>query len=101
MPRVKKAHIRDWHTNEADHVAPRDRPTLLRPDEVIAPGAGPISLLTQSPARMRTSATDTAPPADRPGQDNNLGYPSRHGDRLHYRSGLITDMAGNPIHPQP
>lgn len=39
-------------------------------------------------------------PAIRPGADDARGLPSRVGDRLHYRGGRVTDLAGNPIEPE-
>lgn len=32
-----------------------------------------------------------------PGAEDALRYPSRTGNRLHYRDGRVTDMAGQPI----
>ena len=95
MPKLKSR-----YECQPSHDLPREQPTLLRPDEVIAPGAGPVELLTRSPARSLASAADLAPPPQRPGQDTNLTHPSRFGDQLHYRSGLVTDLAGKPTTPQ-
>lgn len=35
----------------------------------------------------------------RPSADDSLRLPSRMGERLHYRAGLVTCMAGTPIAP--
>ena len=35
----------------------------------------------------------------RPSADDSLSLPSRMGQRLHYRGGLVTCMAGTPIAP--
>jgi hypothetical protein len=40
---------------------------------------------------------DSAMQPERPGADSIQGLPSRHGDRLHYRDGRVTDMAGTKI----
>ena len=60
-----------------------------------APGIDPAQL-TSSPAKL-SSAADNRPQPIRPGADNGLGLPSRMGDRLHYRSGLVTDLDGNVL----
>jgi hypothetical protein len=52
--------------------------------------------LTRSPAKPSSDA-DNRPPPVRAGAEDALGLPSRIGDKLHYRSGLITDMAGNVL----
>jgi hypothetical protein len=54
-------------------------------------------LLTASPPRMQSSAADTRTPPTRTGADACLGLPSRYGDRLHYRNGLVTDMDGRHV----
>lgn len=36
-------------------------------------------------------------PSLRPGSMAAFSLPSRMGDQLHYRDGLVTDMAGNPV----
>lgn len=59
------------------------------------------ALLTRSPVHTIASHADLAPPAPRPGQDTNLGHPSRIGDRLHYRDGSVTDMQGSAVKPTP
>lgn len=59
--------------------------------DVIAPAIG---------GRARTSSdADNRTPPMRLGADQALSLPSRIGDQLHYRSGLITDMAGNVVQP--
>lgn len=60
-----------------------------------APGIDPAQL-TSSPAKL-SSAADNRPQPIRPGADNGLGLPSRMGDRLHYRNGLVTDLDGNVL----
>ena len=78
--------------------APKGKPKPADPMAVLAPGkAFDVALLTRSPVRSLASHADLAPPAPRPGQDTNLGHPSRIGDRLHYRSGLVTDLAGDVV----
>lgn len=46
-----------------------------------------------------SSDADNRPAPMRPGSEQAMGLPSRIGDRLHYRSGLITDMAGAVLQP--
>ena len=70
----------------------------LTPAEIIAPGCGSPDLLTRSPAHRTATPADLAPPADRPHAHDAQRYPSRLGNRLHYRDGMVTDLAGNPIH---
>jgi hypothetical protein len=84
-------------TKDLQDYKPAPAPVIKYPEEMIAPGAGDPSLLTRSPSH-KSSAADDAPPAGRPGQDNNLEHPSRMGDRLVYRNGRVTDMRGQPIH---
>ena len=70
------------------------------PMAVLAPGkAFDVALLTRSPVRSLASHADLAIPAPRPGQDTNLGHPSRIGDELHYRDGSVTDMQGSAVKP--
>lgn len=70
------------------------------PLAVLASGMHPhdAALLTRSPVHLASHA-DLATPAPRPGQDTNLGHPSRIGDRLHYRDGSVTDMQGSAVKP--
>ena len=70
---------------------------LLRPDEIIAPGVGDPRLLTHSPVRRATSRADLRPPALRPGGQQFLRMPSRFGNRLYYRGGMVTDIDGNAL----
>ncbi len=72
---------------------------LLAPWEIIAPGCGGPELLTRSPIRSIASAADLAPPALRTGSCIALTHPSRIGQHLHHRGGLVTDLQGNPIEP--
>ena len=65
--------------------------------QMCPPGCGDPALLTRSPIRSIASAADLAPPAQRPGAEDALAYPSRIGSRLHYRDGRVTDLGGNPI----
>lgn len=55
-------------------------------------------MLTSSPGRARsmTEADKLPPPIRRDGMVH-LQYPSRRGNRLYYRDGRVTDMAGNTI----
>ncbi len=66
-------------------------PLADKPLGVIAPATG-------GRARPSSDADNRTPPM-RPGADQALSLPSRIGDQLHYRSGLITDMAGNIVQP--
>lgn len=50
-----------------------------------------------SPPRMQSSTADTRPAPVRQGADAGLQLPSRVGDTLRYRSGLVTDMAGTVL----
>lgn len=55
-------------------------------------------MLTTSPGRARsmTEADKLPPPMRRDGQEH-LQHPSRRGNRLYYRDGRVTDLAGNPL----
>ena len=78
--------------------APKGKPKPADPMAVLAPGkAFDVSLLTTSPVHRLASHADLAIPAPRPGQDTNLGHPSRIGDELHYRDGSVTDLDGQFI----
>jgi len=57
------------------------------------------SALTASPPRMRSSEADGRTAPLRPGAEACLALPSRIGERLHYRDGLVTDMAGQVLQP--
>ena len=70
---------------------------LLAPADIIHPECGDPALLTRSPVRGLASAADLARPALRPGSENALDCPSRIGNKLHHRSGRVTDLQGNPI----
>jgi hypothetical protein len=74
-----------------------EKPTLRSPAEMVAPGCGSASLLTQNPARVLSSPADLAPPPPRPGSQDALQRPSLISGRLHYRDGRCTDLAGKPI----
>lgn len=80
--------------DSSDHKAPH----ILTPAQVIAPGCGDPALLTTSPARRRASHADLAAPCQRFASNDNLGCPSRIGDRLHYRNGEITDLDGQVLY---
>jgi len=54
-------------------------------------------LLTSSPPRMQSSAADTRTPPTRTGADVGLALPSRIGDRLHFRSGVVTELDGTVV----
>ena len=43
------------------------------------------------------TAKHSATQAMRPGADNALAHPSRHGDHLHHRDGRITLLCGKPV----
>ena len=72
-------------------------PHILTLAELIAPGCGNPDLLTRSPAHRPASPADLAPPAERPHAQDAQRFPSRVGNRLHYRDGTVTDMAGKAI----
>lgn len=76
-------------------------PTLT-PHEMLARGvfgadgadsAIMVQKLTSSPRRLTAGSADNAP-AHRRGQDDNLAHPSRVGERLHWRDGRVTGLAG-------
>lgn len=71
----------------------RDEPAEMR----LAPGVERW-MLTSSPgqARSMTEADKLPPPVRSDGMEH-LQHPSRRGNRLYYRDGRVTDMAGNPI----
>ena len=54
-----------------------------------------------SQPRMQSSVADTRTPPTRAGADDGLQLPSRVNDRLHYRSGLVTDLHGNVLQAAP
>jgi DNA-binding PadR family transcriptional regulator len=56
-----------------------------------------LRLMKRSPARGCASAADLRPAPARTGSLQFLQAPSRFGDRLHYRDGRVTDMAGTPL----
>ena len=62
---------------------------------LVAPGIDPAKL-TSSPAKL-SSAADNRPQPVRPGADAGLVLASRMGNQLHYRTGLVTDLAGNVL----
>lgn len=55
-----------------------------------------FSLLISSPARSMSDADKRPPPIRRDGLEF-AQWPSRRGDRLYYRDGRVTDLAGNRI----
>lgn len=81
-PKTRKARV-------LSHAARAVLPLGDKPLGVIAPSTG---------GRARpSSAADNRLPPMRPGSEQALSLPSRIGDYLHYRNGLITDMAGQVI----
>ena len=70
---------------------------IMTPAEIIAPGCGSPELLTRSPAHRPASSADLAHPVDRPHAHDAQRYPTRIGNRLHYRDGTVTDMDGNTV----
>lgn len=75
---------------------------------VLAPGiehgehrAHAAALLTRSPARTLASHADLAEPPIRPEGQLNLAWPSRVGQRLHYRDGRVTEMDGTQVRADP
>jgi hypothetical protein len=61
------------------------------PAPLPAPGGAPCA------PRRSASFADLAPPPRRPGADDALQQPSRIGNRLHYRDGRVTNLAGMPV----
>ena len=58
--------------------------------------------MTKHPAhnsKHYNPAKDMLAPAARPGADDGLQIPSRVNDRLYFRDGRCTDLAGKPIKP--
>lgn len=97
MPRLSQERAKVY-----DSAARRDSddtmaPHILSAVEVIHPHCGDPALLTTSPPRRKASPADLQPPAPRFAQDAALGCPSRVGERLHYRDGSITDLAGQTL----
>jgi len=74
------------------HRLPATRPQAAHPS---------AALLTSSPPRMRSSAADTRTPPVRTGADAALALPSRIGDRLHFRSGVVTELDGTVVRAAP
>jgi hypothetical protein len=60
------------------------------------PGEPDAVIPSGSRVRLSSSA-DNRPQPVRPGADNGLGLASRMGDQLHYRCGMVTDLAGNVL----
>ena len=87
MERERAADVaaRPWRTEPV--------PAAPRP---VAVATVQVRDLTRSPAKPSSDA-DNRPPPVRAGAEDALGMPSRIGDKLHYRSGLVTDMAGNVL----
>lgn len=82
LPKTRKARVLSRAAREV-------LPLGDKPLGVIAPSSG---------GRARPSSdADNRPPPMRPGSEQCLSLPSRIGDQLHYRGGLITDMAGNVV----
>lgn len=63
----------------------------------VAPVPPPIPAATTTSKSRPSSDADNRNPPTRAGADAGLQLPSRIGDKLHYRSGLITDLAGNVL----
>lgn len=80
------------------HRSPSDLSEWERRAALLPTGQDPQAL-TRSMKRAAASPADLAPPPPRPGADASLDLPSRIGNRLHYRDGRITDMAGAEIQP--
>ena len=67
------------------------------PEPLVLPdGVDPAQLIRSK--RQLSSAADNRPQPGRPGADDGLGLPSRMGEQLHYRNGVVTDLAGNVLH---
>lgn len=64
-----------------------------------APIASPVPAPTTTSKSRPSSEADNRNPPTRAGADDALQLPSRIGDKLHYRSGLITDLAGTVLQP--
>ena len=62
--------------------------------------AAPVPVAHKSTTRSKpASAADNRPAPVRAGADDSLALPSRVNDTLRYRSGLVTDIAGNVLEP--
>lgn len=85
------------------HQAPRETADDLDdrrradPAGIICAHTGAVRLLTGSATRRAASHADLAPPALRPGATDFLACPSRVGNRLHHRDGLVTNLHGDPL----
>ena len=92
------AKVRQMERDRAADVAARPwrtEPVPAAPAPIADASVDPHTL-TKSPAKPSSDA-DNRPPPVRAGAEDALGLPSRIGDKLHYRSGLVTDMAGNVL----
>lgn len=92
----------DAQTRNVVAPKPRKARILTRTARAVLPlGDKPLGEIAPAGGgRARPSSdADNRPPPMRPGSEQCLSPPSRIGDQLHYRSGLITDMAGNVVQP--
>lgn len=74
-----------------------------RLEQEFAPSDVPREIRIAQPRIKQVMAGQCPPDARlpmRPGAGDALRLPSRRGDRLHYRDGRVTDLAGNPITEQ-
>ena len=74
-------------------VAPEGGAVAVMPPIVPGIDAGQLT----GGKRNLSSAADNRAQPMRPGADNGLGLPSRMGEQLHYRNGVVTDLAGNVL----
>lgn len=75
-----------------------DKPPTPQPRADAAPVVHAVHVTSAgSQPRMQSSIADTRPAPVRTGADAGLDLPSRVGDTLRYRSGLVTDMDGTVL----
>lgn len=73
------------------------RNDVARRQAAIAPGLDK-TLLSHSPARLVAQPRHLVQTYIRPGGDQHEGFPSRIGDRHHYRDGRVTELDGTVVH---
>lgn len=70
--------------------------SVFEPPAFALPPGVDHHMLTSSPVRSMTEADKRPVPVRRDGMEF-AAYPSRRGNRLYYRDGRVTDIAGNPV----
>lgn len=63
------------------------------------PAITPSATVTNATSRGAYAGLELKPYAGRPRAMDAQRHPTRIGNRLHYRDGMVTDLAGNPIQP--